>query len=151
MNTLHIGLYVDNECIYGADFGANFYGVYLFATDSTGMAQQTNFTCRNPECLYSSIDNFASLCDTWRVNDSTDAMIQTVVIENSGKCVLDEQPATWGFYLDYTDGHNEPNKLGILISIDGEAVYYGQLIGENVFTLMDIDGTVCGEYSNASN
>ena len=151
MNTLHIGLYVDNECIYGADFGANFDGVYLLATDSTGMAQQTNFTCRNPECLYSSIDNFASLCDTWRVNDSTDAMIQTVVIENSGKCVLDEQPATWGFYLDYTDGHNEPNKLGIVIFVEGETVYYGQLIGENVFTLMDIDGTVCGEYSNASN
>jgi len=148
---LYIGLYVDNECIYGAEFSADYGGVNLCATYSDRFPLQTFFTCINPECLYSSIDNFGSLCDTWRANDSADAIIQTVVIDNSGKCVLDEQFATWDLYSDYTNGFSEPCQLGIVISIDGEAVYYGQLIGEDVFKLMDINGTVCGEYSKAGN
>ena len=74
-----------------------------------------------------------------------------MVIENSGKCLLDEQPATWNFCMDYTNGHNQPNKLGIVISIDGEAVCYGQLIGEDMFKLLGGTLGIWIEYSKAGN
>ena len=97
---------------------------------------------------YSTIGNFGSLCGTWYANDSTKEIIQTVVIKNSGKCVLDEQVATWDFSSDYTD---DPDQLNIVISIDRKDVYLGVLIGEDVFWLMPMDGRIGGEYSKAEN
>ena len=97
---------------------------------------------------YSTIGNFGSLCDTWYANDSSKAPIQTIIIKSSGKCVLDEQVATWDYYAD---GSNEPDQLVIVISIGEKEVYLGVLIGEDVFLLMPMDGSIGGEYSKTKN
>ena len=147
---------VASEYKWKYQIGIVYSAPYLFIQADDAMYMGDDFVAWQPpmevyQVPYSTIGNFGSLCDTWYANDSANAIIQTIVIKNSGECVLDEQVATWDFYSDYTDESNEPDQLDIVISIDGDAVYLGVMIGEDVFWLMPMDGSIGGEYSKAGN
>ncbi len=144
---------VASEYKWKYQIGIVYSAPYLLIQADDAMYMGDDFVAWQPpmevyQVPYSTIGNFGSLCDTWYANDSSKATIQTVVIKSSGKCVLDEQVATWDYY---TDGSNEPDQLDIVISIGEKEVYLGVLIGEDVFWLMPMDGSIGGEYSKAGN